>query len=62
MQMVCKLVDYLGEQLNRLLSLERYAKAPTFPEFVDFLLNTEVCNCTAINIKETHNSWPHHLE
>ena len=44
------------DQLNWLLSLKRYATAPTFPEFVDFLLNTEVC--TAINIKETHNSWP----
>ena len=37
-----------------MLSLKRYAKAPTFPEFVDFLLNTEVCNCTAINIKKKH--------
>ena len=40
--------------------MKRYAKAPTFPEFVDFLLSTEVCS--AINIKETHNSWPHSLE
>ena len=45
---------------NWLLSFKRYAKAPTFPEFVDFLLNTEVC--AAINIKRTHNSWPHNLD